>query len=330
MLKYHGYKTQNNPNEDVEKDVFLIINPVSGGGNARKATPEVIQEFERRNRNVEVYCTSGSQDVMSLTSRMGGGIAEFNTIAILSGDSTIMEFVQGVLSKNKGKWPYAPIMHLPGGTSNVVCSECFGKEVTAKEIFEMETCVKKGSVVQCSSSDNERKYAVHVAFTGFQAFLIDRIEKSKSGILYNTFGRLILLFLLLKAIISYHFNPSVPNLCSVFISDIENEGLVDMNFGISRFDKDARLVSIFKKDYEGIRSNISIMARLMKGVLGEEYKCGKVDNSTVSIRVTNKWNVKLESKQRFYFDGSNAIWLEGKDIDFEVLPRSIPYYVRKE
>ena len=50
MLKYHGYKTQNNPNEVVEKDVLLIINPVSGGGNARKATPEVIQEFERRNR----------------------------------------------------------------------------------------------------------------------------------------------------------------------------------------------------------------------------------------------------------------------------------------
>ena len=57
MLKYHGYKTQNNSNEVADNDVLLIINPVSGGGNARKATPEVIQQFERRNRIVEVYCT---------------------------------------------------------------------------------------------------------------------------------------------------------------------------------------------------------------------------------------------------------------------------------
>lgn len=109
FVQQHGNQP---PTDGKKKDVLLIVCPASGGGNAMERYPQCVESFERANRSVQIYVTKSATDLATLYDQID--LKPYKVIAILAGDSSIYELVQAPLRQNNGKWPYAPILHLPG------------------------------------------------------------------------------------------------------------------------------------------------------------------------------------------------------------------------
>jgi len=108
---------------------------------------------------VDVYVTKGLEDVQCLSESKD--LSEYTCLAILSEDSTIPEMVQTALL-NHGKWPHAPILHLPGGSSNVIANELFPVGTSPDEIIAGYSAVKMGAVLKASGSNGASIFALQI------------------------------------------------------------------------------------------------------------------------------------------------------------------------
>jgi hypothetical protein len=122
--------------------------------------PPCLNAFLRRLVSVEVYVTKGPEDVQCLPESKD--LSEYTCLAILSEDSTIVEMVQAALL-NHGKWPHAPILHLPGGSSNVIANELFPVGASTDEIIIAGySAVKMGAVLKASGSNGASIFALQI------------------------------------------------------------------------------------------------------------------------------------------------------------------------
>jgi hypothetical protein len=320
--KYHGYKT---PLSDVD-DVLLVVNPASGAGKAQARYKESVMVLERHGRTVEVYVTKSSDDLASLTQTKD--LSVYQMIAVLAGDSTIAEMVQDELRKHHNRWRHAPILHLPGGSSNAITSDCFGPDKSIRETIEMAKLVKKASVIKCSAPGATPRYGVQNAFCGYQQFMIDVLEFTRSN-LYAAFGEVAIILVLLGTLVLYPWYLKKPNTCTVMASDIQAQGNVNLGFGVDRFNKRGKMSVMYMSEYKGLNATIKMSTGTMSGSFGEACQKGESPDKDLLLRVTNKWTVKGDGHYKIYFDGSSKLSVEGEEITFEVVPESIPFYTRQ-
>ena len=92
------------------------------------------------------YVTKRSDDIKNLV--VSKDVSEYYGIIVLGGDSSITELIQAPLRRNNGKRMYPPILHLPGGSTNLLSKELHGNK-SHKEIlgqFSTEK-VKRAGVI---------------------------------------------------------------------------------------------------------------------------------------------------------------------------------------
>jgi len=353
-----------------QKDVLLIVCPTSGSGMAMRNYETALTELENISSNqeggrrqVEVYVTKSSDDLMSLATKKD--LQPYKMIAILSGDSSVFEFVQPVLllAPNNGRWPYAPILHLPGGTGNAMPGEFYNGNLDIRYIIRNATKIRKGSVVKASNGEITR-YALHNCFGGFQAEMIEFMEARRALVSNFGGGGLILaigLFLFAHLPFSKTLNPTILN---VINSDYEGMGL-SFDFGVDRFD-DKMVVAVggpYKFKWNLVMAFIGLFRSMNnnnKKLLVVASKDTTYTTTTttatmeeeeddddsssknkepvfelphgVTCKVCDHWtlpNVVGIHGQRHYklhFDGSTLLPLEGDSITLEVIPKAIPYY----
>ena len=142
---HHGYTTALGN----EVDSLLIVCPASGDGLAMRGYDECLNALEQRGLKVEVYVTQSTDDVIHLTTTKH--FERYSKmIAVLSGDSSVYEMIQASVDKTNGKWPYAPILVVPGGSSNVLSCEFHGFKTTLDIRSSAES--NSGSTRICNSS----------------------------------------------------------------------------------------------------------------------------------------------------------------------------------
>lgn len=241
---HHGYTTALGN----EVDSLLIVCPASGGGLAMRGYDECLNALEQRGLKVEVYVTQSTDDVIHLTTTKH--FERYSKmIAVLSGDSSVYEMIQASVDKTNGKWPYAPILVVPGGSSNVLSCEFHGFKTRISEVVQRATAVRQGSVIRVTSPGATPRYSLHVAFDGIQRRMVEEAEKYRST-LYAAFGQVALVTACFKAMISIPFcKKPLPFMLSVFNSDIEGGG-INLNFGVNRFDD--KMIIIYKSQYASL------------------------------------------------------------------------------
>jgi diacylglycerol kinase family enzyme len=309
-------------------DVLLIVGPTAGGGKAMKEYNTVIKELEETHgRHVEVYITSSTRDLQTLTDTKD--FRPYKMIAVLAGDSTIFELVQSALIQNKGRWPFAPILHLPGGTGNALPNEFYGGTLDIRKILGKANKVRKASAIKVSNGGTDVRYAVHNCFAGVQVSLIDWAERYRA--ISSAFGAFGLPLVLMTYLLTLPFrnknvSPIVLNVCN---SDYEGAGM-RLGFGVNRFDR--QMAVITGGPYQNIYKTIKACLQIFTGSLGLAVQDSNRKNKTelphgLKVEVCDHFVAKgASSRYRLYFDGSDKAPLEGADITFEIIPESIAFF----
>lgn len=304
------------------KDILFVVCPVSGGGNALKLYETCVKEFKKTGRKLEIFITKSKDDIRLLSTKKD--LSPYKVIAVLGGDSSITEMVQEPMLQHGHKWPYAPILHLPGGTDNVICVENFGAKTSVTDIVRkgLEK-VKHASVIQLSAPGATTRYATHICFTGVQLDVIDELEQHR-GDLYPAFGNLTVIALAIKSAFTSSKDIDFA-LFTAVNSDVAGLG-ADLGFGVNRFDD--QMIVVDSDKHPSATGFLKTIGNILSGELAKQWKEKELPND---IKVFKTNNFALEKKGHhfmLYSDGTSATCFESDDrVDLRVVPSAIPYYV---
>lgn len=166
--------------------LFFIINPVAGGGRAKKMVPIIERYMKDINREYSIALTTGPKEATNITKE---SIAKgYRTIVAVGGDGTVNEVALGILEFGEGS-----LGIIPSGTGNDLAR-------TLNIPFNPEEAIDtiiKGNLKNIDLGIVNNKMFLNIASIGFDAEVVrntDKIKKRiKSGIAY-VFGVLVTLF----------------------------------------------------------------------------------------------------------------------------------------
>ena len=309
----------------IQKDILFVVNPVGGNGKGRKLFGTCLEALKATGRPVDVHITTGSEDVQTLAKRKD--IRKYKSIVILSGDSTLYEFIQAIMAENKGTWPYCPILLLPGGSSNAIVGETFTASMPVTEIIQKGLSkIKKGPVLELSSSSvalTPPRYSIHTSFDGLQRHILESVDRRRHD-LYTAFGLPALIGVFFFSFLTF---PKAADPCELhfILSEIEGNG-VNLGLGISRFDSSPQMIVTHRNcTWPGYRAMVKHMLGFLSGENGKLFQKGKIP----FMQATREWT--LEKKGHYFHiisDGTAELPFLAKDsLTARVIPNAIPYYV---
>jgi diacylglycerol kinase family enzyme len=304
---------------DSDDRVLLVVNPAAGCGKAMKVFPSCLKAFHQRKATVKVYVTKGAEDVRSLADT--NDLSSYTVIAFLSGDSTIAEAIQKTFKKY-GKWPYAPILHLPGGSSNVISNELFPVGASPADIIAQFSVVKKGSVLKATDrkDDENSIFALQVFLGGLSCGLIKVLDSNRHGI-YAVTGMLGMLPILLYNVFRMSTQYKDPAVLNLFNSQHEADGN-NFQFGNTRLDENMAVIRVDKFDsgFQGL----GLFVSMLSGQLAKDWKAGTLKKH-VDMRLATTY--VHEGPLELLADGTSEISLKADDgVTFEVLPKAVPFW----
>lgn len=294
----------------------LLSTQLQGGGKAMKDFLSCLNAFSRRKASVEVYVTKGADDVRSLPSTKD--LSKYTCVAFLSGDSTMSECMQETLNEH-GMWPYAPILHLPGGSANVIANEFFPIGASCEEIIAQYGTAKKGTVLKATGLNGESIFALQIFGAGMIQGFIAVLDGHRHGV-YAVFGKLGLLPLVPYHLIRMATMYKKPALFNVFNSEHEAEGN-NFNLGLNRLDHNMSVIKVdqFASGLQGL----SLFVSMMSGQLGNNWKAGKLQRH-IDIQLTNRYT--YDHPLHLVADGTSEISLKADSVIFQTIPDAVSFW----
>jgi diacylglycerol kinase (ATP) len=159
--------------------VYLIVNPVSGGGRGARSLGAVTSALERRFGTVIVHQTARPGDA-TLLARMAAE-AECELVVAMGGDGTISECVSGILSSTR---PDMPLAIVPSGTGSDFASN-FGANASCEAWVERITWpqsreIDAGEIRLNGALANELpRYFNNIVSMGVSGLIAARINRAR-------------------------------------------------------------------------------------------------------------------------------------------------------
>ena len=94
------------------KKILVVYNPFAGKNSRRKKEVDIRETLSRDGNEVTFYTTKCRGDATDVAEKAEG----FDVIAVVGGDGTLNEVLNGLLKKEKEKRP--DILYIPSGTTN--------------------------------------------------------------------------------------------------------------------------------------------------------------------------------------------------------------------
>ena len=289
---------------------------------------ECIEELQKREENftIEVYVTKSADDTKNLITSISDDISGYYGIVLLGGDSSITELIQAPLAQNNVKWEYPPVLHLPGGSTNLLSKELHGG-VSHKEILRQFSIdkTKRAGVIKLSADgdDNSSIYATHIAFHGIGTHMLTEAEKHRHG-LYAVFGKPALVSIILKTVFSPPNRNESPYFALLIASTKNFAGGMDSGFGMDLFDE--KLVMLHATKFNGpFRYIKDMLVNMSTGELAEQYRTSTLPDG-VNIKVGEKF-VFNNHDFHFILDGTTTVFQKGRSITVENVKGAVPYFV---
>lgn len=331
-----GKKKKKKGKHKQQHHLLFIAVPSSGAGRAMDLYDECIQELQKREENftIEVHVTKSSDDVKNLVlSRdIDHVVSKYYGIIVLGGDSSITELIQAPLGRHGGRWMYPPILHLPGGSTNLLSKELHGRK-SHKEILRQFSAdkVRRAGVIKLSSTDGDDDndsrssiiYATHVAFNGIGRHMLVEAEQHRHG-MYSVFGTPALMSIILKTIFSPPNKDETPYFALLIASTTNFAGGMDSGFGMDLFDD--KLVMLHAKQYNGpFRYIKELMINMGTGELARQYFTSTLPEG-VEVKIGEKFTFQ-DHDFHFILDGTSTVSKKGRSVTVESVQDSIPYFV---
>jgi diacylglycerol kinase (ATP) len=154
--------------------VAIVLNPVSGGGKALKALPQMQATLESLGRPFHVYMTTGEGDGRTATARL---VAEGASLVIAAGgDGTFSEVANGLIDSGRT----VPLGLVPAGNGSD-----FARTTGASTIAEAavrRACsgeVRAIDAGRATFSDGASRCFINVAGLGFDSLVAERVHRTK-------------------------------------------------------------------------------------------------------------------------------------------------------
>jgi diacylglycerol kinase (ATP) len=149
--------------------VFIILNPISGGGSGRRVLPRFVDALRRRGMEAEVFETTRPGDARDTAEARGD---EFRWVVAMGGDGTINEVLNGLPNPSR-----TALGTIPVGTSNILA-----RELQLPRHPEKAAAVIAGrrSVPIDMAVANDRRFLM-CAGVGWDAEVLQRLEAVRRG-----------------------------------------------------------------------------------------------------------------------------------------------------
>lgn len=147
----------------MKKKIFLIVNPTSGGGKAKKAIPKIKKFFEKKNLLVKVYETKKPKDAIKASKKAR---KKYAVVVAMGGDGTINEVANG-LANSKARFGIIPF-----GTENVLAKEF---KIPFAPIKAAELIIK-GKAKKLDLGKAKNRHFVMMAGIGFDAHVASKVR----------------------------------------------------------------------------------------------------------------------------------------------------------
>jgi YegS/Rv2252/BmrU family lipid kinase len=155
----------------MQRRVLVLANPVSGGGRARRAAPELARLLSAAGAAVEVVFTTKQGDARRLTAERRAD--DTDVIVAVGGDGTLNEVVNGLIDQR------IAIAMLPMGTANVLACEFR----LPKRPAPLAQAILAGSIREHRiGRAGDRRFALFVG-AGFDAAMVEEVERVRTGTL---------------------------------------------------------------------------------------------------------------------------------------------------
>lgn len=303
--------------------LLLVVCPASGGGKAMGLYDEIIRVVHHTRRyNLRVYVTQGVGDVDTIAGRLP--LHEYDGLLLAMGDSSVYEMVQASLRNSPtGCWPHPPLLHLGGGSSNVISGEVHGWAPTSEVLrsFDLSN-VRAGSVLRMRTPGNDDVFCIHGAFSGVGFAVIDTLEGLRHTS-YAAFGSSAVIPHLLATMFRYGSEHGDEPYFStlIFNTDVEADK-VDMQFGASYWDTNIVRIDI---QYTGFISYLRTTVAVFSGKIADQWREGTLP-SNVAVRVADR-HVLADESHEFVFasDGTTAVPARGRTVEIECVPDALPW-----
>lgn len=167
--------------------LLFIINPVAGGGKAKKLIPIIEEKMQEYNIKYEMEFTTKPKEAIKIAEEKS---QIYNTIIAVGGDGTVNEVAKGIINSKK-----ATLGIIPGGTGNDM-SKSLGISMDPKEALEAIIRGKKKNI----DIGNVNGYQfLNISGIGFDTEVLRRTESIKKKIK----GKLAYILGVLSALIGY-------------------------------------------------------------------------------------------------------------------------------
>jgi len=169
----------------------LIYDPISGGGIGEEYINDVIEKLRNNKVDVDLHSTKKVGDAKEVA--RGIKESEFDVLAIMGGDGTINEVINGLLPTN------IPIAIIPSGIANV-----FANEVgISKNPLKACEAIYEGSLYDVDLGKINDGYFLSLASIGFDSYVLKNTPPS----LKRKYGKLAYMYTGIKTIFSYKPSP---------------------------------------------------------------------------------------------------------------------------
>jgi len=169
----------------------LFFDPISGGGVGKEYVDDVVEKLRNNKVDVDLYTTKSIGDAKEVAKEIKEG--EFDVIAVMGGDGTINEVINGLLPTN------IPITIIPSGVANVFANEV-GIPMNPLKACE---AIYEGSLCEVDLGRINDSYFLSLASIGFDSHVL----KDTPPPLKRKYGKLSYIYTGLKTVFSYKPSP---------------------------------------------------------------------------------------------------------------------------
>jgi len=169
----------------------LIFDPISGGGIGKEYINDVVEKLKNNKVDLDLYYTKKVGDAREVAKEIKEN--EFDVVAVMGGDGTINEVINGLLPTN------IPIAIIPSGIANV-----FANEVgISRNLLKACEAIYKGSLYEVDLGKINDSYFLSLASIGFDSHVL----KDTPSSLKRKYGKLAYIYTGIKTIFSYEPHP---------------------------------------------------------------------------------------------------------------------------
>lgn len=169
----------------------LIFDPISGGGIGSQYIDDVVKKLKTNKVDLDLHTTKDVRDAKEVTEEIKED--EFDVIAVMGGDGTINEVINGLLPSK------IPIVIIPSGVANLFANE------VGIPINPLKACeaIYKGNLYEVDIGRIDDSYFLSLASIGFDSYVL----KSTPPSLKRKYGKLAYIYTGLKTVFSYKSTP---------------------------------------------------------------------------------------------------------------------------